>query len=259
MAAPFRIAFLGIDNPHGAGWRELLPQLGQDVELTALVPGFNGGTNSLEERYAGIPRFDTVEALIAQGEFDGAMVCLPNNEAPHAAEQLAKSGKHVLVEKPLAGSASDARLALEAIEGSVAFQSGFMWRYDEGANRLKDMVADGRFGKLVSLEMTFVNSDVKRRDPDHYLFDPEISKRGFFNCLACHTLDLLFYITGQQVVGVTARTGVFGPTPTEVEDGGIAILDLSGGGVATFIGGYWFPRWAGEAHWTIRGSERWVH
>ena len=121
------------------------------------------------------------------------------------------------------------------------------------------MVDDGRFGKIISLEMTFVNSDVKRRNPDHYLFDQEITSAGFFNRLACHFLDLMLYVTGQQVVGVTARTGVFGNTPIEVEDGGIVIFDLSGGGIATFIGGYWLPRWAGEAHWTIRGSERWVH
>lgn len=149
---------------------------------------------------------------------------------------------------------------IEAVEQtSVAFQSGFIWRYDEGANRLKNMVDDGRFGKIISLEMTFVNSDVKRRNPDHYLFDQEITSAGFFNRPACHFLDLMLYVTGQQVVGVTARTGVFGNTPIEVEDGGIVIFDLSGGGIATFIGGYWLPRWAGEAHWTIRGSERWVH
>jgi predicted dehydrogenase len=86
-----------------------------------------------------------------------------------------------------------------------------------------------------------------------------VSGRGFFNWLACHWLDLLFYIIGQQVTGVTARVGTFGVSEVAVDDGGAAILDLSGGGIATFLGGYWLPRWAGESHWSIRGSERWVH
>src|SRR5437773_1682242 len=80
--SPFRIAFLGVDHPHGAGWRELLPRFGDDVRLTALVPRFGGTVASLEERYAEVPRFDTVGDLIADGEFDGAIVCLSNREAP---------------------------------------------------------------------------------------------------------------------------------------------------------------------------------
>jgi predicted dehydrogenase len=260
MSAPFRIAFLGVDNPHGAAWRELLTNFGGEVEISAIVPGFHEGTASLEERHAHVPRFATVEDLLETGGFDGAFIALPNDEAPDATAKLAAAGKHVLVEKPMAGSAMDVQPLIHAVqESGVAFQNGYMWRYDEAANRLRDMLADGRFGKLISLEMTFVTSDVKRRDPGHYLFDRKISKGGFFNWLACHYLDLLLYVTGQKVTGVTARTGVFGAEQVGVEDGGVAVLDLSGGGIATFVGGYWLPRWAGEAHWTIRGSERWVH
>lgn len=259
MRFPFRIAFLGIDHPHGAGWRESLANLAGQAEITAIMPAFDGGLTSLEERLAHVPRFNTLAELIAEGEFDGAVVCLPNDTGPNAVVELAKAGKHILCEKPTAGCAADARRMAKAIEqAGVAFQNGYMWRYDALADRLKSMIAEGRFGRLTSIEMTYVTSDIRRRGPDHYLFDAEISTGGFFNWLACHHLDLLLYITGQTIVGVTARTGVFGSTPASVEDGGTAILELSGGGLATFIGGYWLPRWAGEIDWRVRGTERWV-
>jgi predicted dehydrogenase len=259
MTDTFRIAFLGIDNPHGAGWRQLIETF-SEIRITAIVPGFGGATRSLEEKYTSVARFETVEELIAYGEFDGALVCLPNDAAPHAVARLAEAGKHVLAEKPVGGSAADLDEMVEAVSRSgIAFQNGYMWRYDELATRLREMVQDDRFGKLISIEMMFVTSDVKRRDPEHYLFDPAVSTGGFFNWLGCHQLDLLPYITRQAVVGVTARTGAFGATPVEVEDGGAAILDLEGGGIATFVGGYWLPRWAGESRWSLRGSERWVH
>jgi predicted dehydrogenase len=258
--APFRIAFLGIDHPHGAGWRELLLNLQDEVAVTAIVPFYDGALASLEERFAHVPRFATLDELLQRAEFDGAAVCLPNNLAPEAIARLAAAGKHVLMEKPGGGSAADGRKIAEAIRShGVAFQSGYMWRYDEGAARLRRMVQRGSFGKLISLEMTFVTSDAARRGPDHYLFDRQVSQGGFFNWLACHYLDLLLYVTGEKVVGVTARTGVFGATSLQVEDGGVAILDLSGGGVAVFLGGYWLPRWAGESHWVVRGEHRWVH
>lgn len=257
---PFRVAFIGVDHPHGSGWRETLAQLGDSLEIVAIVPRFGGATASLEERLAQARRFESVEQLVAWGAFDGAIVCLPNNEGPTAIVQLTNAGKHVLAEKPVAASADDFRLALAAIEkAGVAFQNGYMWRYDLGAQRLRDMVRDGRFGKLISVDMSFVTSDVRRRGPEHYLFDKPASGRGFFNWLACHQLDLLLYLTGESIVGVTARVGRFGAVDVSVDDGGVAILDLSGGGIATFLGGYWLPRWTGESHWSLRGSERWVH
>ena len=245
------------------GWRESLRQVLDAVEITALVPAFDNGTTSLEQRYTDLPRFETVEALLRNGGdlFDGALVCLPNNTGPDAVMQLAQAGKHILLEKPGAANAADAHRMAEAVRtAGVAFQAGYMWRYEEGANRLRDMMADGSFGKLISLEMTWTTSNVFRRDPGHYLFDPKDSGPvGFFNWLGCHHLDLLSYVTSQTVTGVTARVGNFGGTPIDMEDGGSAILDLSGGGLATFTGGYWHPRWLNDIQWNLRGTQRWVH
>jgi predicted dehydrogenase len=260
MPEPIRLAFIGIDHPHGAHWRATLENLRDRAIITAIVPAYGGGLTSLEERFVEVPRFATVDEAISRADFEAAVVCLPNNEGPAALVKLINAGKHVLSEKPVGATAADINAVWEAHKRRpVAFQNGYMWRYDVGANRLREMVAEGRFGKLSSVEMSFVTSDVRRRGPDHYLFDPKISGSGFLNWLGCHYLDLLPYVTGQRVVGVTARLGVFGATPTQVEDGGTVILDLSGGGLATFTGGYWLPRWAGESGWAIRGTERWVH
>lgn len=259
MPEPIRLAFIGIDHPHGAGWRESLQQLEADIQIVALMPAFGGTTASLEERYAGSPRFDSVEALLHWGQFDAAMVCLPNNESPSVCTALARSGKHLVAEKPGAKSAAEFQPVVDAVKQTgVVFQAGYLWRYDAGANRLKEMVADGRFGKVISVEMTMVTSDLNRRGPGHYLFDKEASGRGFFSWLGCHWLDLLPYVTNERVVAVTARVGVFGCVPAQVEDGGTVLLELAGGGLATMIGGYWLPRWLTESHWTMRGSQRWL-
>src|SRR6185436_17665352 len=128
-----RLAFLGIDHPHGAHWRQQLVNFPSEVEIVAFVPSFGGGTTSLEERYAELPRFDSVAALIQGAQFDAAVVCLSNHDGPPA--------------------------IVDAVEKSgVAFQTGYMWRYDDIANRLKRMVEQGAFGKLINVEMTFVTS-----------------------------------------------------------------------------------------------------
>src|SRR4051794_34486131 len=131
MSQPFRLAFLGVDHPHGAGWRELLPHFGDEVEITALVPAFGGAVASLEERHAAAPRFEDVNQLLLDGTFDGAVVCLPNAETPAVVTALAKAGKHVLMEKPGGGAEADFAPAAKALTDSgVAFQAGYLWRYD---------------------------------------------------------------------------------------------------------------------------------
>ena len=111
------------------GWRESLRQVLDAVEITALVPAFDNGTTSLEQRYTDLPRFETVEALLRDGGdlFDGALVCLPNNTGPDAVVQLAQAGKHILLEKPGAANAADAHRMAEAVRtAGVAFQAGYM-------------------------------------------------------------------------------------------------------------------------------------
>lgn len=262
MTDKLRVVVIGIDHPHGMGWRESLCHVANELEITAIVPAFENSLGSLEERLAKLPRFDSVECLIEKRRdlFDAALVCLPNDKTLDTVIQLALAGKHVLIEKPGVSNSKDARRLAEAVRSSkVQFQSGFIWRYDELANRLKDMIKDGRFGRLISVEMTYSTSNVIKRDPNHYLFDKKQSRGGFFNWLASHHIDLLFYVTGMNITAVTSRVGVFSIKETELEDGGTAIFDLSGGGLATFTGGYWHPRWINDVRWTLRGTERWVH
>ena len=102
MSEPLRLAFLGVDNPHGAGWRDLFANFESDAVLDGFVPGFGGAVASLEERFAQAPRFETVEQLLEHGPWDGAVVCLSNQEGPRAIEQLAEAGVPVLCEKPVA-------------------------------------------------------------------------------------------------------------------------------------------------------------
>jgi predicted dehydrogenase len=260
MPSPLRLALVGIDHPHGAHWRQMLANFAGQIDVVALVPAFGGAVASLEERFADLPRYESVEALLAGVPFDAALVALSNREGSDAIVQFTRAGKHILAEKPVAASAADARPIVEAVMASgIAFQTGYMWRYDDCIGRLRRMLQQGAFGQLISLEMTFATSDIARRGPDHYLFDPEVSGAGFFSWLACHFLDAMLYVVQRPVIAVTARTGVFGAVPVAVEDGGVAILEFEGGGIATFTGGYWLPRWAGESRWTVRGSERWVH
>ena len=37
MAKPFRIAFIGVDHPHGSGWRESISLIYEEAHLVAFA------------------------------------------------------------------------------------------------------------------------------------------------------------------------------------------------------------------------------
>lgn len=64
-------------------------------------------------RYGARAALDSVEEALARSDIDAIVVCLPNHLHAPVAIQAARAGKHVLVEKPMADTAEDARLMAE--------------------------------------------------------------------------------------------------------------------------------------------------
>ena len=129
--------------------------------------------------------------------------------------------------------------------GSV-FTTAYTQRFSPCAVRLAEMAAEKQFGKVISLENVSATTDVRLRNPSHYLFDPEENKYprgegGYFSWLGCHNLDMVRFVSGQKIVGVTARVGVYGETEAHVEDGGAIIIELADGALVTLIGGCALP------------------
>lgn len=243
----FRVLFLGVDHPHGCAWRKSLQEAGR-FEIVGLVPGFGGTITSLEEEYISLPRYSDADAALAAGlKFEGAVVLLSNREGPPNCVSLATAGKHIVLEKPGVGTVEDAQAILDAANASGSvFTTAYTQRFSPCAVRLAEMAAEKQFGKVISLENVSATTDVRLRNPSHYLFDPEENKYprgegGYFSWLGCHNLDMVRFVSGQKIVGVTARVGVYGETEAHVEDGGAIIIELADGALVTLIGGCALP------------------
>ncbi len=108
-----------------------------ETEGAALVAVLGAGHENLE-RFAsefGVERRYTCSAELAgDAEVDAVIVATPNDlHAPLACEMLA-AGKHVLVEKPLALDATQAREMGEAARrAGCLLMVGHMWRFDREA------------------------------------------------------------------------------------------------------------------------------
>jgi len=111
----------------------------------------------LEADALGIPRsYGSYDDLLADPEIDAVYVSLPNFLHREWVLSAVASGKHVLCEKPMAITASDAREMVDAARSAgVQFAEAFMYEHHPRYDRLHEIVRAGQIGAVRSVSGTF--------------------------------------------------------------------------------------------------------
>ena len=86
-----------------------------------------------------------------------------------------------------------------------------------------------------------VTTQVRLRDPQHWLFKREVAGGGILTWLACHWLDLIRYISGEEFTRVGAELATLSDEPITVEDTAAVTFRLSGGAVGACTPGISSP------------------
>jgi predicted dehydrogenase len=160
----------------------------------------------------GVPhRHASYQALVNDPDVDAVYVSTPH-PGHHGAVLLAiNAGKAVLVEKPFAMDAAQAREMIEAAHGQGTFLMEAMWtRFLPHIARLREILAAGTLGDVVYL--TAEHGQWFAPDPRFRLFAPELGGGAL--------LDLGIYPVSfaSLVLGVPARvTAVSDPAFTGVD------------------------------------------
>lgn len=254
---PLRVAFVGIDNPHGSAWRNAVA-VHPEMEPVALVARSPEETQTLQPELRDLPLYYSLDELLAGVEFDAAVVTLSNQEAPGVCVSLANAGKHLLAEKTTARNGDEFQTVADAVEANgVQFTTGYTWRFSPTSKDLRRMVQEGKFGTVWSFCGRMFTSTVRSRNPQHFLFSREVSGGGMFNWLGCHALDLMLYFVDQPVASVTAKVGNITGENIDVEDGGVAIFQFADGAIGSLQTGYFLPG-GNQIDYGIHGSKGWA-
>ncbi len=252
---PLRVAFVGIDNPHGSMWRTTV-NMHPELAPVALVARSPEETQTLQPEFKGLPLYYAIDELLDKTEFDAAVITLSNKEAAQACITLANAGKHLIAEKTTARNAVEFQTVADAVEANgVQWTTGYLWRFSPVAGDIRRMVKDGAFGDVWAWEGRYWTSTVKSRDPGHYLFSKEESGSGMFGWLGCHSMDLMLYMLDDDVVSVTAKVGNVSGEDITVEDGGVAIFQFAGGAMASLRCGYYLATGGNQLHYGLFGSK----
>lgn len=237
-----RVAYCGVTHPHAVAHLRTL-QLIEEVESVRLWdpdPEAAARTQcELGGKVHGV--YADLDALANDRPFF-AFVSMRNDQAADLCIRLLNAGLHVLSEKPLGLNANEAeRVVLAAEEAGVQLGVCYQNRWHPVSAQARALTADGLIGPLIGCEARMVTSAVRFRNPGHWLFDSKTSGGGILSWLGCHYIDLFRYITGDEVIAVTALAATRSGEEIDVEDVASISFRFAGGAVGTLHAGYELP------------------
>lgn len=185
----------------------------------------------------GVPVFGSLEEYLASGPVaDVLTVATPNGyHAPQAIQGL-RAGLHVVVEKPIAISRTDAEAIVHTALQTGRLVFGVMQnRYSPPAAWLKSVVESGVLGRIFLVQVNCLWN----RDDRYYKRGDWRGTRahdgGTLFTQFSHFIDLLYWVFG-DVVNIQSRLYDFNHADlTEFEDSGVVTFELARGGAGTLV------------------------
>ncbi len=143
----------------------LLPAIMEagNSELVAIASRRVGAALEILKKYApknldisNINAYDSLEELLADKNVQAIYIPLANHEHAEWALKVIASGRHVLIEKPLAIKLADIEaIEAAAIKANVKVMEGFMYRFHPQHARISEIVASGVIGDILSVRSSF--------------------------------------------------------------------------------------------------------
>ncbi|KAJ9442210.1 putative oxidoreductase YrbE [Diplonema papillatum] len=195
---------------------------------TALVDSFAG-------RFEARPAvYETLADLLGDDRVDAVVVATPPNVRMELVQPLAKAGKHILLEKPVARTLAEAEALVAVCEEAgatlaVVFQHRFR-AASLAARKLLDTDDLGNLG-LAEIAVPWWRDQGYYNSPGRGTYERDGG--GVLISQAIHTIDLALSLTG-PVRSVQAMTATTCFHKMEGEDFAVAGLQFAGGAVGSF-------------------------
>jgi len=121
-----------------------------DVEVVAVCDIREEAARNTAAKFEIPKTFTSYKDLLKMKEIAAVSVCTPNYFHAEPTIAALRAGKHVMVEKPMAMNAREARAMVAAAKKArKVLVIGFQFRYDARAQMIKRAIDEGRLGKIL--------------------------------------------------------------------------------------------------------------
>jgi predicted dehydrogenase len=188
----------GVLSTARIGTEKVIPamQLGKYCQVTAIA------SRTLEKAQAaasqlGIPKaYGSYEEVLADPDIDAVYIPLPNHLHISWSITALKAGKHVLCEKPIGLTTTEAQELIEVAKKypQLKVMEAFMYRHHPQWQRARQLVLQGEIGELRTIQSFFSYYNV---DPNNVRNKSEIGGGGLMD-IGCYNISLSRFILGAE-------------------------------------------------------------
>jgi predicted dehydrogenase len=221
-------------------WAKVLTRAARTSHAIEIVLGYSRSEESRTafQKEFGVQSAPDLITLLENPEIKGVILTVPNEQHLPLAREVAKAGKHVYTEKPIASTLEEG-LAIEALEKiyGVSVTVGHSARLMAGIRAMGKTIEAGELGRVGFMEANFSNERALELTPKAWRWYKDRAPGGPLSQLAIHQFDVLHYLGG-EIIDASSTASKLSPVGAEVDDQSMTVLRFADGKLG-YVGSSW--------------------
>ena len=221
-------------------WAKVLTRAAKQSNSIEIVSGFSRTEDKRTEfeREFGVRGVPDMATMLADPAIKGVILTVPNEQHLPVAREVAKAGKHVYTEKPIASTLEEG-LEIESLEKTygVTVTVGHSARLMAGFRLIREAIDRGELGRVAFMEANFSNERALELTPKTWRWYKDRAPGGPLSQLAIHQFDVVHFLGG-EIVEASSMASKLSPVGAEVDDQSMTLIRFADGKIG-YVGSCW--------------------
>jgi predicted dehydrogenase len=232
---PVNVGIVGLGR-----WAKVLTRAAANSNRIKIVSAYSRAEDkrSAFAQEFGIQAVTDLPTLLADPQIEGVILTVPNEQHLPLAREVAKAGKHVYTEKPIASTLEEGlEIADLQQKYAVTVTVGHSARLLAGIRRIRAAIEAGELGRVAFIEANFSNERALELTPKAWRWYKDRAPGGPLSQLAIHQFDVLHYLGG-EIIEANAIVSKLSPVGAEVDDQSMTLVKFVDGKIG-YVGSCW--------------------
>lgn len=212
------------------------------AKLTGVISGTPSKIADWQKKF-GIPaancyNYENFEKIKDNKDIDAVYIITPNALHKDQAIRVARTGKHVICEKPMSVNAKDGQEMVDACKrANVKLLVGYRMHFEPNTLEIIRMRKDGELGQVLFFQGL---SGFRIGDPNQWRLNKELAGGGAMMDIGIYSVNGARYMIGEEPIWVTAQEVKTDPVKFKegVDETITFQLGFPGGAVASCLSTY---------------------
>ncbi len=200
-----KVAIMGLGS-YGNRVAEAM-QACKKAKITGVISGTPSKIKTWQSKYnipdANCYNYENFDNIKDNKDIDAVYIITPNGLHKDQCVRVAKAGKHVICEKPMAVNAAEAQEMVNACKAAnVKLLIGYRMHFEPKTLEVIRMRNDGEFGKVLFFQGL---SGFRIGDPNQWRLDKKLAGGGAMMDIGIYSVNGARYMVGEEPIWVTAQ------------------------------------------------------